>query len=310
MGTYYHVTAYGNENTMSSTEVKKMVEAELVKMNLIFSTYDKNSDISKFNESEPGTWTKLNKDFDVVFKLADRINNESVGAFDVSVGALVNRWGFGPIKYDKKPTKEEVELIKKDIGFDKIETKNQKYKRLNKNVFLDFSAIAKGYGVDHILSLLQKNKFESALVEIGGEVRGFGVKPDGRFWKIGIEKPSDRPAQSSVQQIVALSDMAMATSGSYRNYRRFGNEVFSHTMDPRTGYPVKHSLISVSVVTTTCAEADAYATALMVLGPKDGYEFATKMNLAAYFLSLHDGEIKINQTDSFTKYMNSVKKEK
>jgi thiamine biosynthesis lipoprotein len=218
--------------------------------------------------------------------------------------------GFGPEKFESKPTAEEIEVLKKQVGFNKITFKNGKYSRSNKNVYTDFSAIAKGYGVDHILTLIQKNKFDAALVEIGGEVRAYGVKPNGKFWKVGIEKPNDQPSKAAVQKVVPLSDMAMATSGSYRNYRKFGNEVFSHTMDPRTGYPVKHSLISVSVINTTCAMADAYATTLMVMGPEEGFDFAETMGIPAYFLFLNSGKMMTSETSAFKQYFMAVGDEK
>jgi thiamine biosynthesis lipoprotein len=306
MGTYYRVITYKNDKDKSAEVLKAKIEAKLVSINNIFSTYIKDSEISKLNQLKVGESLQVSRDFEVIYALAKKVYQETKGAFDITVGAFVNRWGFGPDKFEKKPTLEEIEELKKRVGFTKIKKTKKGYHRENETVYVDLSAIAKGYGVDQIISLLIKDKYKSGLVEIGGEVRAFGVKEDQSFWKVGIEKPVDTAVAREVQKVITLSDMAMATSGSYRNYHKFGNEVFSHTIDPRTGFPVKHSLISVTVLNPTCAEADAYATSLMVMGPMAGLKFAESKSIAAYFLYLENGAIKVSSSSAFKGYLKSI----
>ncbi len=155
------------------------------------------------------------------------------------------------------------------IGIDNISIQGNQLSKRSAKIYLDFSSIAKGQGVDDVGLVLESRGFKNYLVEIGGEVRARGKKPDGSLWAIGIEKPSENLGQT-IQKVVNLNNQSIATSGSYRNYLKYGNDVFSHTISPKTGRPIQHELVSVSVIAENCAKADGWATALMAMGPKKG----------------------------------------
>jgi thiamine biosynthesis lipoprotein len=222
--------------------------------------------------------------------MAQQVNTQSNKAFDITVGPLVNIWGFGPDKANNKmPEQAKIQALMKEVGSDALSLRqyNEAFQmRLMSVRYLDLSAIAKGYGVDVLGNLLQGEGIENYLVEVGGEIVAHGVKPENKSWRIAIEAPNDDGR--SVQIIIPLSNMGIATSGDYRNFFEQEGQRFSHTIDGRTGYPVEHNLASVSVLHESVALADAWATALAVLGAEKGLRIAEKYNLAAYFIVRSD----------------------
>ncbi len=290
MGTYYQITARcpGAE----TDDLQARVITELAAVNRQMSTYDGNSELSLFNHAPESIWFGVSAELVAVVDAAVAISELSGGAFDITVGPLINLWGFGPDGIvDAAPTAGDVEKARTRVGIQHLETRSpEPALRKSKALYLDLSAIAKGHGVDRVATMLEGYGCSDFLVDIGGEVRSHGRSPRRSTWRVGIEVP-DPQLMGGVQKVISLPDMAVATSGDYRNYLDFDGERFSHTIDPRTGYPVQHLLASVSVVCSSAMWADGLATALNVLGPELGYQLALSEDLAAYFL--------IRQADGF-----------
>lgn len=257
-GTFYHATYQCDSN------LTKSINAELDKVDASLSPFNENSIITAVNQNKD---VKLNDMFKDVFYLAMQISRETDGAFDITVAPLVNAWGFG-FKNGIEPTKEQVDSLMQIIGYQKVALENGKITKTDDRVMLDCSAIAKGYGTDAVANLLRNKGVKNFMVEIGGEIVTSGVNPEGKPWRVGISKPVEDPMGNGgeVQSIVTITDKAMATSGNYRNFYYKDGKRYAHTIDPKTGYPVQHSILSATVFAKSCAVADAYATSFMVMG--------------------------------------------
>lgn len=258
-GTIYHITYH------SDTNLKKEIEAELKKVDQSLSPFNKTSVISKVNRNENPVVDPMFKE---VFLLAENISNETHGAFDITVAPLVNEWGFG-FKKGVEPTRQVIDSLKYIVGYQKVKLTPKNYvQKQDPRIMLDCSAIAKGYGCDVVARLLRKNGINDYMIEIGGEIvtRGFNQKQEP--WRIGVNKPTDDSLNTSqeLQTILNVTDIAMATSGNYRNFYYKNGKKYAHTIDPKTGYPVQHNILSATVLAKNCATADAYATSFMVLG--------------------------------------------
>ena len=258
-GTIYHITYH------SDTNLKKDIEAELKKVDQSLSPFNKTSVISKVNRNENPVIDPMFKE---VFLLAENISNETHGAFDITVAPLVNEWGFG-FKKGVEPTRQVIDSLKYIVGYQKVKLTPKNYvQKQDPRIMLDCSAIAKGYGCDVVARLLRKNGINDYMIEIGGEIvtRGFNQKQEP--WRIGVNKPTDDSLNTSqeLQTVLNVTDIAMATSGNYRNFYYKNGKKYAHTIDPKTGYPVQHTLLSATVLAKDCATADAYATSFMVLG--------------------------------------------
>ncbi|MEQ8483546.1 MAG: FAD:protein FMN transferase [Pseudomonadales bacterium] len=274
MGTYYQVTARCPE------DVSAQIEAELAAVNDEMSTYLEDSVLSRFNRAAAEQWHPVPEPMAQVVAAARAISEASGGAFDVTVGPLVNLWGFGPDPKRGVPAAADIDAARAQVGHDRLEvslTPPQLRKR--GPLYVDLSAIAKGHGVDRVTERLRRAGCDALLVDVGGEVRGHGPSPSGRSWRIGVEVP-DSERQGGIQRVVALRDGALATSGDYRNFFDADGARYSHTIDPRTGHPVSHGLASVTVLHDSAMWADGYATALTVLGPEAGMAFAERHELA------------------------------
>lgn len=291
-GTVYHVT-YQN-----SDDLQKEIEAEMNKVDASLSMFNKQSIIAQVNNNKPVT---VNKMFADVFTLAQKISKETDGAFDITVAPLVNEWGFG-FKNGVKPTKQVIDSLRQIIGYQKVELVGGRVIKKDPRVMLDCSAIAKGYGSDCVANLLRRRGIENFMVEIGGEIVTSGINEERLPWKIGVTKPVDDPTQQQedLQTVLNVTDKSMATSGNYRNFYYKGGRKFAHTIDPKTGYPVQHNILSATVLADNCATADAYATSFMVLG-LDGAKkiLANHPELMAYLIySGPKGENKVWYSDS------------
>lgn len=230
-----------------------------------------------------------------VFMLAKTVSIETNGAFDITVAPLVNLWGFGFEKYDYVDS-IQIDSIKQFVGFNKINLVDGKITKADERIKLDCSAIAKGYGVDAIGSYLENKNVKNYMVEIGGEVRARGLNPEGKTWRIGITNPTDDIlGNQEIEKIICLSDISIATSGNYRNYYIKDGKKYAHTIDPRTGYPVQHNILSSTVIAKDCATADAYATAFMVIGLDSAISVLNRTSeISAFFIySDEDGSNKI-----------------
>jgi FAD:protein FMN transferase len=301
MGTTYTVKVVSpamNEAERAATH--EAVRTALDAVDQSMSTYKVDSELSRFNRARDGQPFRFSLATMRVFELARDVSEASSGAFDVTVGPLVNAWGFGPSKQIQPPTDAEIASLRERVGYRKllIDAKAQTVTKARPDIYADLSAIAKGFGVDEAARALDARELGNYMVEVGGEVRVKGHNAAGKPWQVGIERPDATPQQAFL--VVAMTDLAMATSGDYRNYFEQDGRRYSHEIDPTTGYPIRHHLASVTVLAPECALADAYATALMVLGPDKGYALAAKKGLAAYFIVRRsDGGFEERQTPAF-----------
>jgi thiamine biosynthesis lipoprotein len=247
-------------------DLRQEIEAELAHVDAEFSMFNDTSVVTRFNQ---GGRPVLDDTFKEVFQLASDISRQTDGAFDVTVAPLVNAWGFG-FKHEQMPTRQQVDSLRKFVGMQHL-TYDKRRSLITKDdprVMLDFSAIAKGYGSDVVARLLRRYGIQNFLVEIGGEMVVSGISPKRLPWRVGVAKPTDDSLAVSgqMQTVLNVTDCAMATSGNYRRFYYKGGRKYAHTIDPKTGYPVQHSLLSATVLAKDCAVADAYATSLMVMG--------------------------------------------
>ena len=289
MGTSYLIKISALSRETSQNAIEQQTFAVLDQVDHLMSTYKADSDISRFNRSEIDQPVQFNRQTLDLVRLSKSIYERSNGSFDITVAPVVRLWGFGPeIKEDTLPSTADINRALDTVGFNKIQVSEYPptLTKIDK-VEIDLSAIAKGYGVDQVAELFAREGIENYLIEVGGEIRVKGTNKEGQLWRIGIETPS--LVRTGARQAVAIHNLSIATSGDYRNFFEIAGKRYSHTINPVTGRPVDHGLASVTVVMPSCAEADAYATALSVLGPDEGYRLAEEMNLSAYFL-VRDGE--------------------
>ncbi len=300
MGTSFSIKISAFPDNIPQKQLKLQIDSVLNDVNQRMSTYLENSEISRFNRSQSIEWQHSSEDLTRVLLEAKKVSDLTQGAFDVTVGPLVNLWGFGPDpRIYKAPEKDIIEQRLNQIGYKKllIAKELKKIKKIVPDLYIDLSALAKGYAVDKVAELLETHGFLNYLVEIGGELRLKGKNINGNPWRIGIEKPVANGRL--IQKILPVTDISMATSGDYRNYFEDDGVRFSHTIDPRTGQPIAHKLASVTIFAKTTIEADAIATAIMVLGPQEGFDFAEKYKIAAYFLIKTDDDFKEQSTLAF-----------
>ncbi|MEQ6167806.1 FAD:protein FMN transferase [Ekhidna sp. MALMAid0563] len=258
-----------------------MISQELVDFNQSLSTYIPDSEISRLNKI--GLLAYESKFFYPVLKASKKVFEQTGGAFDPSIGPLVQAWGFGSDKNIPNLDAAKVDSLKGVIGFGQVSFDEENVS-LPSNFQLDFSAIAKGYAVDVVAELLEEKGIENYMVEIGGEVRCRGKNDLDKPWALGIEDPTVQSIEQKLMAIVRLKDLSLATSGNYRNYYEKDGQIFAHIIDPRTGYSAKHNLLSASVFAPDCMTADAYATAFMVLGLEYSIEILKAQNLDAIFI--------------------------
>ncbi|NOX17563.1 MAG: FAD:protein FMN transferase [Chlorobi bacterium] len=274
----------------------------------MMSTYKVDSEVSRFNNFTDTNWFPISKEFAKVVSAALEIGKASNGALDITVEPLVNLWGFGPKeKRITIPDSQEVKTLLNITGIDKIKIGENPtaIKKSIPETEIDLSSIAKGYGVDKAAEYLLKNGYNNFMVEVGGEVRASGKNANFEEWNIGVSNPVDR---NKIIKVVQLSADALATSGDYYNYFEYRGKIYSHTIDPTTGYPVTHNLVSVSVIHNSCMYADGYATAIDVLGPEKGLTFAKKMKLPVYLISKRNDSLVFSYTDQFLKYLKNERR--
>lgn len=280
-GTSYNITYKSNDN------LKPEIEKTLAEVDASLSPFNEKSVITHVNKNEAVT---LDDHFITVFRLSSEIYKDTEGAFDITVAPLVNAWGFG-FKNGITPDRHAIDSLMQFVGFDKVKLQDGKIIKTDDRLMLDCSAIAKGYGVDAVARLLKSKGIDNYMVEIGGEIVASGENPKGAPWRIGVSKPDDDSVSISneIQGIINITNRAMATSGNYRNFYYKGGKKYAHTIDPKTGCPVQHSILSATVVSDECAKADAYATAFMVMGlDKAKAVLARHKDMMAYFIYSDD----------------------
>jgi thiamine biosynthesis lipoprotein len=279
MGTTYHIQVItGYFQGISGLKAK--IDQRLEEINRSMSTYQKDSEISRFNNfRQAGKKFRVSGDFYKVMRAAQTIYRLSGGAWDATIHPLVNLWGFG--SSDRKntvPQSQEIAALMPNIGFGNIEIQGPGFllKKIA-SVTLDLSSIAKGYGVDQVAAIIRKKGFENYLVEIGGEVLVSGYRKDGKLWRIGINRPKTDAAFDDVYSVVDLHNKAFATSGDYRSFFVADGVRYSHVIDPATGYPVTNGVVSVTIIADTCTFADGLATAIMVMGVEKGLDLINRL---------------------------------
>ncbi len=305
MGTFYEVTIADDLAQARIPKLTSHINELLEQINTEMSTYDPQSQISQFNQSQSLDWYPVSPGFAYVVNEAIRISQLTDGAFDPTVGPLVDLWHFGPeIEEHTIPTQAQIDEVKSTIGYHHLKARLDPpaIRKSIPKLRLDLSAIAKGYAVDVIAEDLKSQGIQGCLVNVGGEVVAVGQKEDGTKWRLGIEKPIE--GKRDIERVVHLTDVAMATSGDYRNFYEVDGIRYSHTIDPSTGRPVNHHLRSVSILSETCLEADALATAMMVMGMGKSQNFAAENKLAVGLLEREE-----TQADSYfsTEFMNQTK---
>jgi len=306
MGTVYNAKVVLPEPAETDlASLQALIEAELEDVNARMSTYRPDSELSRFNAHHSTKPFPVSPATLEVFQLAQEISASTNGAFDITVGPLVNAWGFGPKALPENPlTDEEIQALMTHTGFNKIQVDPVALtiRKEDPAIYCDLSAIAKGYAVDRVCAALENAGFNDYMVEVGGEVRTNGLNGEGLSWRIGIVKPD--PFGADVQIVVPLSGWAMATSGDYRNFYERNGVRYSHTIDSRTGRPITHNLASVSVIDKECAVADGYATGLMVMGPEEAMRWAQKNDVIAFFIIREqDGKFRDIPTKAFKKFV-------
>lgn len=280
MGTYYRIVADCQKTQLSSeiTDALNSVEAHM-------SNYRSDSTVQQFNRSPEETWIEVDDSLVYVVSVADEVSELTSGRFDITIEPLVSAWGFGASTVSNKPSNEEIEEILKRVDYRALEFRSSPPGLRKRHALtIDLSGIAKGYGVDVLADLLDQSDCKNYLVEIGGELRVKGLNQMGHSWRIGIENPS---GSGGANTRVLLTQGSIATTGDYRNFRVFDGETLPHVLDASTGYPVDHSLASVTVHMPTATEADAIATALYVMG-EEGFELASSHGIAALFISWNE----------------------
>ncbi len=279
MGTTYHIKVVAGLRA-DIDALETAIAARLEDINKSMSTYMKTSEISRFNAVEKTDEPfYVSDDFLQVMAVARDIYRLTGGAWDGTVNPLVRLWGFGGPGTYRKPAQAEIDRNLETVGFNFIDISSDSYLRKKKpGVTLDLASIAKGYGVDQIAELIEKNGMEDFIVEIGGEVYASGRKKDGSPWRVGINTPSADASLSDIHKVVNLSDRAFATSGDYRNFFEMDGRRYAHILDPRTGYPVSNNVVSATVIADACTFADGLATALIVMGPENGVELVNSLD--------------------------------
>ena len=285
-GTTFHVT-YQYDEDLEAEVVDKLKEVDAA-----LSMFNEQSIISKINNNQAVEPDKMFLD---VFQLAQQVSKDTHGAFDITVAPLVNLWGFG-FKHAQEPTKHAIDSLRQFVGYQKVSYDGKTIQKQDPRIMLDCSAIAKGYGTDVVARLMDEKGVKNYLVEIGGEVVTRGISEKRVPWKIGVTKPTDDSLHigNELQTVLNVTDKAMATSGNYRNFYYKGGRKYAHTINPKTGRPVQHNILSATVLCNQCAKADAYATAFMVMGLDKAREVLERNpDLMVYFIYDDKGQNKV-----------------
>ncbi|MCT8987408.1 FAD:protein FMN transferase [Shewanella phaeophyticola] len=302
MGITYHVKVVPGDNLPEAQLLQAEIDMALEVVNDQMSTYRNDSELSKFNQLQVQQSVKVSADTLKVVNEGIRLYQDTDGALDITLEPIVNLWGFDPDKRPTTvPTQAQIDAAKAKMGISELAIKGQTLVKHNADLYVDLSSIAKGFGVDKIASILDKYQASGYLVEIGGELNVKGKKGDGSAWRIAVEQPTD--GGQAVQQVIEPGTMSMATSGDYRNFYEENGERFSHLIDPRNGYPIKHKLASATVLHSSCMTADGYATAMMVLGTQASLALAKEKNLAIMLIEKQDQGFQVYYSDAFKAYV-------
>ncbi|AIW19734.1 thiamine biosynthesis lipoprotein [Vibrio coralliilyticus] len=303
MGTTYNIKYIESEGIPSPEALQKEVDRLLEEVNDQMSTYRKDSELSRFNQNQTSTPFEVSPQTATVVKEAIRLNGLTLGALDVTVGPLVNLWGFGPeARPEVVPTDEELAARKANTGIQHLTVEGNLLTKDIPNLYVDLSTIAKGWGVDVVADYIQSQGIQNYMVEVGGEMRLKGVNREGVKWRIAIEKPS--ADERAVQEIIEPGDMAVATSGDYRIYFERDGVRYSHIINPQTGKPIRHKVVSVTVLDKSSMTADGLATGLMVLGEEQGMKIANENNIPVFMIVKTEDGFKEMASEAYKPFMN------
>lgn len=306
-GTGYHITLYAELDQAGYDDLSEGIHAQLERIDALMSTYRDDSELSRFNRMPVGVPFFLSPETADVIRESLRVAQLSHHAFDITMGPVVNLWGFGPqARQVQAPEQAALAAALAKVDVHALHLDGNKIHK-SKPVYVDLSGIAKGYGSDRVAEYLLAQGIENFLVEVGGEIRTHGMKPDGESWRVAVEKP--QTGKSGVQRIIMLGDAAVATSGDYRNYYELEGRRYSHTIDPRTGRPIDNQVASVTVISKRSATADALATAFTVLGSDAGLEIAERESIAVYFIVRSDDGFDIRMSTAFEAYLEQAGEE-
>lgn len=297
MGTTYTIRLIGND--IDAAEIRDQVETTLRKINAQMSTWEPDSEISRFNRLRSNDWFRVSDEFIQVLSAAQKINRLTDGAFDITIGDVVNLWGFGSTHGNAVPDPASIAARLRHTGPEKIDVVPAR-KMIRKNdpdTLLDLSGIAKGYAVDALAEIVIDAGVSRFLVEIGGEVRASGRRADGALWQVAVEKPDS--SGRSVYRVIGLDNAAIATSGDYRDFFEVEGKRYSHIIDPATGTPPDHGTASVSVITDAAMTADALATGFMVMGKKKALALATESSIATLIIERRGNGFDVHRSDQF-----------
>ena len=298
MGTTYNITVVADQ--LPPDDLHQRIDNLLSLVDNSMSTYKSDSELSRFNRMAVGQEMQISEDFARVLQISHDVWQRSGGAFDPTIGPLVDLWGFGPTVTDNTaPSTQQLSLAVRDIGFQHLILDDLSLSK-TRPVQLDLSAVAKGYAVDLVADMLEMLGLPDYLVEIGGEIRASGSNPNGQIWRVAIEEPA---LISSVNRVIPVAESAVATSGDYRNYFEQEGIRYSHILDPRSGSPIKHNLASVTVLSNSCAEADAWATAFLVMGAEPSLQLAEQLKLPIYLLTKEGDTFKGANSEAFEPFL-------
>jgi thiamine biosynthesis lipoprotein len=306
MGTTYNIKVISTPEQVEIIKLQEKIDSALMQVNQEMSTYIPDSEISRFNKTNSTDTIEISDGFARVLQESIRLGELSNGKLDITVGPLVNLWGFGPEQRPETvPSDEDLANARARVGLDYLHLVGNQLSKDTPNLYIDLSTTAKGYGVDVVAELIEANGITNYLVEIGGEMRLKGFKHTGELWAIAIEKPVLDPSgeQRAVHQVIIPKDNAVATSGDYRNYFEADGQRFSHIIDPETGKPINHNLVSVTVIHPSSMTADGLSTTLMVMGAEQGMEFAVENDLAALFIAKTEHGFTEQFTVKFKQYL-------
>lgn len=306
MGTVYNVTVVLPSEIQPPADLHENIELWLDDINQSMSTFIDDSELMALNRAPTREWLPVSPMLAEVLAEAEDISRLSGGAFDVTVGPLVNLWGFGPTQVEVVPDEDSLRETQEKVGFEHLAVQlDPPAVKKAREVQIDLSAIAKGFGADYVGRQLESRGLNNYLVEIGGDIAVNGYNQNGGPWRIGVERPSVN--REGVQETVKISAGGIATSGDYRNFYERGGQIYTHILDPRLGRPVKTQLISVTVIAESASRADGLATAMTVMGPDEALALAEREGIAAYFITRAEEGYSLLQSSAFADYLASAR---
>ncbi|MBA2500272.1 MAG: FAD:protein FMN transferase [Chitinophagaceae bacterium] len=302
-GTTYHITYL----TKTKISYKEQVDSIFNVIDLSMSTYIPSSIISRINQNDSNVF--VDQHFMNVFNKSREVSVKTNGLFDITVGPVINAWGFGFSKKEKVDS-SMIDSLLMNIGYHLVQITNNKLEKEKPGVMLDFNAIAQGYTVDVLAAYLEEKNIQDYLIELGGEVKAKGKKPNNKYWTVGIDQPNEKEMEGRpLKAVIQLNDQALATSGNYRKYYIENGQKFSHIIDPHTGYPAKNNLLSATVIAPDCMTADAYATAFMLMGLEKSRQFLKQhpdLQLEVFFIYDEDGKWKTYTSEKLVEWVKEV----